>query len=154
MEKLYRCELCGRLRNRYEFRLRCPSPYKLSQACWDCERVAEPIPRPFKTLGPRRIVKPTPPSTNEGFVYLAESNGLLKIGRTKNVTDRMASHAVSNPHIKLVRSYRTNHYKHLELWLHERFSQSRVSGEWFNITPNQVYRAILEYPEELVLDRT
>ena len=75
-----------------------------------------------------------------GFVYLVGAdNGLHKIGKSVNVTNRVTEFGIKLP-VKtwLVHSFQSNQYDKVELQLHEMFADKRSHGEWFNLTPEDI----------------
>lgn len=75
-----------------------------------------------------------------GYVYLvAADNGLHKIGKSINVTNRVNEFGIKLP-VKtwLVHSFKSNQYDRAEIQLHEMFAEKRSHGEWFNLTEEDV----------------
>lgn len=83
-------------------------------------------------------------------VYLVESDGFYKIGKSKNIAKRISSLKTGNPNkIELLFSYypyRGNIHE-LEKYLHDRYSSSRTTGEWFkkDFTVEDVKEACLDF---------
>lgn len=80
----------------------------------------------------RRLVKTMLDEVDGGTVYVvsATATGLVKIGYTKHIKNRIAVLRNSSPHaISLVHSFRGKRSD--ERALHARFSTLRVRGEWF-----------------------
>jgi hypothetical protein len=78
--------------------------------------------------------------TNPGYVYLVGAeNGNYKIGKAKNVDERVNTFGVKLP-IKtwLVHSFSSNDYSKAEAVLHEQFSEKRTHGEWFLLADEDV----------------
>lgn len=71
-----------------------------------------------------------------GYVYLIMAeNGLTKIGKTKNITQRIHTIKTSSPEkIEVYRVYKSTDYHKLEKVLHMTFKDNRVLGEWFNLS--------------------
>lgn len=73
----------------------------------------------------------------DGTVYFAERNGLIKIGWTRNIAQRMralsrGAQAIAGQTVGPVTrlaSYRGSRW--VEAELHHRFAEYRVAGEWF-----------------------
>lgn len=83
---------------------------------------------------PERKAKP-------GYVYLVqEINGPhFKIGHSKNPAHRQKTFNVKLPYqVEFVCLIQTNDMEKLEHQLHERFSEKRVDGEWFLLSPEDV----------------
>jgi hypothetical protein len=78
--------------------------------------------------------------TNPGYVYLVGAdNGLYKIGRAKNVDDRVNFFGVKLPmKTWLVHSFYSDNYDKAEKQLHEHFAEQRNHGEWFNLSDADV----------------
>lgn len=72
---------------------------------------------------------------SKGYVYLIkEADGdFYKIGHTtKNPETRLKELQTGNPRLlKLIATYQTDNYKHLERLLHETYKKNHYSGEWF-----------------------
>lgn len=77
-----------------------------------------------------------------GFVYLIENSGNYKIGRSRNPLHRLqqlprAYPSRPKPFI-LIHQIQTNNSKMLESQLHRLFSVSRLKGEWYTLTREEV----------------
>lgn len=71
-------------------------------------------------------------SGNSGSVYFIQqgNDGLIKIGTTENVKARLATLQTSSPHkLNLLNTISGGRQKEAEL--HNRFSEFRKNGEWF-----------------------
>lgn len=72
---------------------------------------------------------------SKGYVYLIKEvdADFYKIGyTTKKPEIRLKELQTGNPRLlKLVASYHTENYKHLERLLHETYKKNHYSGEWF-----------------------
>jgi hypothetical protein len=67
-----------------------------------------------------------------GYIYILESAGLYKIGRTKNLRQRVRHYEThSAGKITVLRSYQVKDDENAERILHEHFDQVRTHGEWF-----------------------
>lgn len=85
----------------------------------------------------RKKIKKTVP----GYVYLLKSGEYYKIGKAKNLKNRLDSLAVGvkTPFdIKLIHSFKSNDYTADELSLHNKFSDKRSDGEWFVLSSEDV----------------
>ena len=83
----------------------------------------------------------------DGVIYLMESDGYYKIGRTINLDNRFGKipKATDNPHpIVLVYSKEVRGYILAEEKLQAMFADFRVRGEWFKFTKKQVDEVISE----------
>ena len=86
--------------------------------------------------------KPEPIS---GFVYLFKSDGYYKIGKAKNLKDRLVRYESENPHqIEVVHKKLVNDYTKSEKKLLKKFADFNVRGEWFKFTKEQVAEVISE----------
>ena len=69
---------------------------------------------------------------DSGVVYLLSASDRLKIGKTKNVKQRINALRTGCPYpIECLGFIETNECTKLEKALHEKFSQFRINGEWF-----------------------
>jgi len=74
-----------------------------------------------------------------GYVYLAYSAGRHKIGRSKNPSDRIDHFDTQMPvEVSEVNCFEADDYVTAENRLHDYFQDSRVKGEWFNLSPAQL----------------
>lgn len=84
-------------------------------------------------------------------VYLIKMGKFYKIGRSKHPERRLSQiRAVKMPDqtdVELVHSVETERPSRLEWYLHKRFADFKVNGEWFKFTPKGV-REIVEAMDE------
>ena len=75
-----------------------------------------------------------------GFIYLLRSSsGYWKIGLTSAPENRRKTFDVKLPfEIAYEHLIPTNEMKKAETWLHRKFANKRVNGEWFNLSPEDV----------------
>lgn len=75
-----------------------------------------------------------------GYVYLVQSpTSAYKIGRTKDYKSRARTFGVQLPfEVEFICVIQTGNMRKLEKELHQRFAEKRVSGEWFNLLPEDV----------------
>jgi hypothetical protein len=78
-----------------------------------------------------------------GTVYLLAEftdSGGFKIGVTKgSVESRIKTLQTGNSNeIILINKYESVNYRKIEGWLHQKFHMTRGSGEWFDLTHEQV----------------
>lgn len=104
-----------------------------------------------RLYGPRQLDPEQQPSPVKkrvtGFVYLLEAdNGYFKIGKAKDVQKRIKGFLKLPFGVKLVHSIASNDYTSAELYLHETFIDSRVNGEWFALTEENV-KWIMEHDQ-------
>ena len=64
------------------------------------------------------------------YTYIIYDDKYYKIGKTKNLKNRMESMKTSNPHIKLLLFLD----KDIEKDLHVKFKDRNITGEWFNLS--------------------
>jgi hypothetical protein len=75
-----------------------------------------------------------------GFVYLINSEGdKYKIGVTTNICSRTTHLGTVIPYeVKLIHSFYTKCSYEKEKELHDKYSEFRIAGEWFLLSPEQV----------------
>jgi DNA-binding XRE family transcriptional regulator len=74
-----------------------------------------------------------------GFVYLLRAdNGLHKIGRSGCPDERMKAFGTLPVAVELIHQIRTDDMEWLEDELHNLYAPSRVRGEWFRLTEEEV----------------
>lgn len=75
----------------------------------------------------------------QGYVYIIESElGIYKIGRTKNVDARISQLKSLPFKIELVHTITCEDDQQFEQGLHDRFKDKRKTGEWFNLTKDDI----------------
>lgn len=91
----------------------------------------------IKTNGKVRVK-----STSTVKTYLMkDGNGFYKIGKSKNPIARETTLQSENPTITLIAVCSEDIEKHL----HEKYSDKRKRGEWFNLTEEDVFSLIEQY---------
>jgi hypothetical protein len=75
-----------------------------------------------------------------GFVYLLKCEiGPYKIGRAKEVSERIKTLAIQLPFdVRLVHHFPADDCVAAEAFLHGRFADRRLRGEWFDLTEEDV----------------
>jgi|SRR5581483_10697493 len=76
-----------------------------------------------------------------GYIYLleAEETGSYKIGRAKDLDNRIKTFEVKLPfETELRHSIKVQDMACAELALHKKFAGRRINGEWFKLTPEDV----------------
>lgn len=75
----------------------------------------------------------------DGYVYVLGAQGFYKIGRAKNVDNRMKQLAIQLPwQVELIRTIPCEGYVGAEKYLHDRFSDARSNGEWFALSDSDL----------------
>lgn len=74
----------------------------------------------------------------EGYIYFAEANGKMKIGRSIKPEDRIKDLSNANPDIKLVNQFHTFDAYGVELLVHQYFENRRIDREWFDINKDDI----------------
>lgn len=78
-------------------------------------------------------------SMQPGWVYLLQTGWHYKIGKSKDVRKRVAALQTASPYlIELVYAVRAEDMDFLESFLHQDYDDNRVSGEWFELSSEQV----------------
>lgn len=101
------------------------------------ERVEEKVYENMKTHSNNSKEK----EYTEGLVYLlkSEEDNIYKIGVTTNINQRLPQIATKLPFkIKLEHKIKHNAIYQLEGFLHEKFNDKRLNGEWFRLDKNDV----------------
>lgn len=75
-----------------------------------------------------------------GFVYFIQSeNGHVKIGSSANPDERLRQlQTASSFQLNIVGVIESENYKTVEKNLHKTYKSSRIQGEWFDITKEEV----------------
>lgn len=75
-----------------------------------------------------------------GYVYLLQSpTKAYKIGRTSNPKSRAKTFGVQLPfEVEFICLIQADDMRQLETELHQRFSDKRINGEWFALSPDDV----------------
>lgn len=93
---------------------------------------------------PAAPAKPARSTLCAGFLYVAEADGLTKIGITKDPQSRVrALVSASGKSVWLAKTFTfpsMQAARIVERQAHEHFSGRRSAGEWFKITPDEAVR--------------
>jgi len=74
-----------------------------------------------------------------GYIYVIKSQDNYKIGVTKNIKNRTKKYITESPHkIKVVISAKVKDHLNKERFLHNFFKKSRIRGEWFSLTEQDI----------------
>jgi hypothetical protein len=89
----------------------------------------------------KKTEKPKYKKLKISYTYLMRNNrnGYIKIGYSGNPTFREATLQSEEPKIDLIFKVKTVIEE--ELFLHEKFSQKRIRGEWFNLNDQDLEEA-------------
>lgn len=87
-----------------------------------------PIVRPPKPRKPLRAPHP------DDCIYIIYSAGHVKIGVSSNVTRRSHSFRTASP-VPVVLLAKIEGSNELEVTVHRRFADHRITGEWFKLSP-------------------
>jgi hypothetical protein len=93
-----------------------------------------------------REIRPTGPVNHtrsrdplSGFIYLLSGGGYYKIGLTTDVDRRISEISPKLPfEVELIHVIQADDMTKAESYLHERFSDKRVNGEWFRLSSDDV----------------
>lgn len=83
---------------------------------------------------PRKERVPIP-----GYVYLIRASGLYKIGKTKSLKDRTSYFATKMPvEVETIHTFSSQDHHMAEKKLHKKYAEFRKTGEWFDLSEEQV----------------
>lgn len=121
----------------FDFFLRRSRFYQLSlhQEPLICEKLSELEPVLLRLINVYRRLDGLLPY-EPGHVYLIEAIGAnyFKIGKSKNPSKRILQISPQMPFkTRLLRSWQSNFMSYAESYLHKRFAEYRVNGEWFEL---------------------
>lgn len=78
------------------------------------------------------------------YIYLIESNDLIKIGYTTDFKKRIKNYRTHNKNINILLVHETKDAFEIESELHNKFKDLNVGGEWFDLSLYDIYY-ILSY---------
>lgn len=93
-------------------------------------------------------VKKSEQQGSKSFVYIAKQmneNNYYKIGRTKNLQQRLKQFTTGNCFVELVASKMTNNASELELFLHKYYKSKNIKNEWFLLTKEDIEELLLVF---------
>lgn len=77
-----------------------------------------------------------------GVYFIRAENGLVKVGRSSNVENRLRGLLTGSPIIlTLTHVIETDRHKEVEYALHQRFAAQRRRGEWFELSEDDIVAA-------------
>lgn len=83
------------------------------------------------------------------YVYLIESNGLYKIGKTDNLTKRLSQYHSHNPHISRIFVLVTNNSDNLENYFLCKHAEKRIgNNDWFELDEKDVSEFVFHQEEK------
>jgi len=84
-------------------------------------------------------IKKTNIVSKSGFIYVLKSKNLYKIGRAKNIKERIRTYETENPFgVDVLLQVRVNNYIEEESILLNRFREKQVRGEWFALNKKDI----------------
>lgn len=75
--------------------------------------------------------------------YFILSNGLLKVGKTANLSRRLKHYKTHNPSFKVIYTYEAD----IEKEIHDALKDYRVRNEWFDV-PESLIHSTIRFLEE------
>jgi hypothetical protein len=72
--------------------------------------------------------------------FLSDGNGLVKIGKTTNLDDRVKLFKRANLHSRLIHAIPVTNYTLAEKLLHKHYHDYHVIGEWFKLPTEEIIR--------------
>ena len=94
---------------------------------------------PTERLVPMEIIGEPTSSTRGGYVYILESAYGYKVGRSKNMHNRMRTFGVQLPFLYTIPlcAWFDDHFE-AEAAYHRHFSGKHINGEWFALNENDI----------------
>lgn len=77
------------------------------------------------------------------YLYLIESNDLIKIGYTTNFKKRIINYRTHNKKINVLLVHEAENAFEIESELHKEFEHANVGGEWFDLTLHDIYHILV-----------
>jgi hypothetical protein len=85
----------------------------------------------------------------EGWVYFALVGNKVKIGKTKDLFERMESLYKNSPYKpKIIECFYCRHASKMEFSFHRYYKQYRAHGEWFSIPKNAILE--MNFPRDIL----
>jgi hypothetical protein len=102
-----------------------------------CEDVLQLCPK--VSAEPEATADERLPDAEDGYVYLAKSKHIYKIGKSRHPVRREYEFGLKLPDkTTLVHEIRTDDPTGIEKYWHQRFAEKRRNGEWFELTADDV----------------
>ena len=79
---------------------------------------------------------------SDKYIYILKGEDSYKIGYTTDFDKRIKHYKTHNPNIKTICLIESNDAFELESYLHDKFEDKNISGEWFDLTEEEVLWAI------------
>ena len=74
-----------------------------------------------------------------GIIYLIRCGRYYKIGKTRNLAQRIKAISTSQPHrVEVIHTIKTNNMARAEAFFHGAFDEGRKHREWFTLTAHQI----------------
>ena len=74
-----------------------------------------------------------------GYIYILESQGYYKIGKTINIKSRISKYTTENPNeINIIHTFKADNYTKEEERLHKKFKKKNHRGEWFDLDEKDI----------------
>jgi predicted GIY-YIG superfamily endonuclease len=93
---------------------------------------------------------------NVGYVYLAScaTENVYKIGMSKNITDREKTLSVGNHALKIFAYTKSENPRKLESLLHNIYASKNLSGEWFELSKDELDDLVQSFCFNLAIEDT
>ena len=77
----------------------------------------------------------------KGYIYLLKSRNLYKIGRAKDIRNRIKTYKTENPFgIEVIFQKKVNDYVGVETKLLKKFKDKQIRGEWFELDKKDIQK--------------
>lgn len=88
----------------------------------------------------KKVLSPKNDTKRTGYTYVIQDSlaDIVKIGFSKNVKKRLSQIRVSNIHVILLKSFNGDY----EEFLHTYFSDRHVTGDWYDVTLEEIKNAL------------
>ena len=89
-------------------------------------------------------------SKKEDFLHIIKNEGLYKIGFTANIKRRLKDYKSHNGNVNLVYVIKSDNCFELESIIHQEYSKQRITGEWFDLSDNDLFNIISKCSYKLI----